>query len=209
MNDIKLHFLDERTESTTPLYTPCISKTKFNKMLNITKIKSQKKLGRSSSHASLSPLVGAVHFNKVMYKQYYEDLVMERTYNTIQEFVENQLPSKEVVASYIPISDDVAYNTMNIRNAFPSNICAIFSNKNTHALSCFPSSCKFYDTQLENRITFKLNNKLYLNFSKIQYASNKNMEYMYVSINYNHSSNRDMQMELDTINSVIHELNSM
>lgn len=135
-------------------------------------------------------------FNKTVYKEYYKDLVLEQVFDSNQDFHSNQIPSKESVTSYIPIlvmEDSPLHELKN------EDTITTFYKKSGHSLCTFPSTKKIYDALCEQRFTFKINNRIYLNLCKVEYMSEMGTIRYYVNIHYQHKQNCDVLNDIACI----------
>jgi len=80
-------------------------------------------------------------------------------------------------------------------------------DKTIYPMTAFPSTCKIADVELQQRITFKINNRLYLNFACVTYESDKETVFYHVYFNYHNVGNTDYDKNIDTLNRCISLLN--
>ncbi len=71
--------------------------------------------------------------------------------------------------------------------------------KNNIPIHMFPSTMNIHEKNSVNRITIKINNRIYLNFE----IKRKNIDYYKVYLNYNHSSNVDIDNNIAKIKEIL------
>ena len=137
-------------------------------------------------------------FRKQVLKVFHDDIILESTYDdiTTQPTKENAFSLTEKI-----IDDKSLYTRVSKENT----IIKYFS-KIIKPLHNFPSTTKIYDEVFENKTIFKINNRLYLNFSQVTYKSDTTKKYNYIYINYNSSDKCDIKMNINTINEIIESL---
>uniref|UniRef100_A0A6C0BQB6 Uncharacterized protein n=1 Tax=viral metagenome TaxID=1070528 RepID=A0A6C0BQB6_9ZZZZ len=164
----------------------CFPKTEFIKLFEFLKTKPCKKLTN--------------FFTKTVYKEYHKDLVFEQVYDVFKDFFNHKLPSKETVNNYIPVSiddDNIFYKLLEL----PQTIVNIYKKKG-FSLYSFPSTSDLYESVCEHRITFKINNRIYLNLCKVEYMSELGSVRYFVNIHYHNKENCDVNSDIDLIKEV-------
>lgn len=133
-------------------------------------------------------------FTKYTTKEFFEDLIFERITDTPP--ISDLSGLKESVYQLNPV--DIPQRVNTIRDL--ESVEVIAYHKNQLTLASFPSTSKIYESTLETRKTFKINNLLFLNFSTIEYASdNRTKTYCHIYLNYNHKSNCDIDTNLKSM----------
>jgi hypothetical protein len=142
------------------------------------------------------------YFQKIVYKEFHEHLTFQQVYDTIEDFEIRKKPSKENVMSLIDIPIDKICDE-NIKKIINNNSHTFFYNKIKVPLYSFPSTTEIYDSVFEERIIFKINNRLYLNLCKVQYVSEVNKVYYHVNIHYQYNKNNDIKYDVSSIQAII------
>lgn len=156
------------------------------------KLKSQNGVACSEVH------INPTAFTKYTTKEYFEDLIFERITDTPP--ITDCSGLKESVYRLNPVDTPTSLHT--IRDLESTEVIAYHKNQLT--LPSFPCTSKIYETILETRKTFKINNKLFLNFSTIEYASdNKSKSYCHIYLNYHHKSKCDLDTNLKSMQTCI------
>lgn len=137
-------------------------------------------------------------FQKQVIKSFYQNLVLEETYDDI---VSQKIPIKENVCNlitkslvnslYEPLSDTGIVN---------------YYKKEIKPMHNFPSTTEIYEKIFEDKVVFKINNRLFMNFTTTTYRSDSKEKYYYIYMNYNNSDKCDIKMNVNamiTIGSLI------
>ena len=145
------------------------------------------------------------YFQKTVYKEYHKELVFQQIYDSYSDFKDNKTPSKENIVMLVhndmnDIRDD---NLIKLFNNNADRVVVLLYKKNIFPLSSFPSTTKKYESSLEQRITFKINNRIYLNLSRTQYTSDQNKMYYNVNINYQFNKHNDVLFDVQCINDIV------
>lgn len=153
------------------------------------KLKSQNGVPCNEVHIS------STAFTKYTTKEYFEDLIFERITDTPPTTTDCS-SLKESVYRLNPV--DIPTSLHTIRDLDSTEVIAYHKNQLT--LASFPCTSKIYETTLETRKTFKINNKLFLNFSTTEYASDKKSKsYYHIYLNYHHKSSCDLDTNLKSM----------
>lgn len=142
-------------------------------------------------------------FHKQIIKIYHDNLILESSYDDIN----NQIsPVKENVFTlqeqYLP--ENSLYAAISQKDTILK-----YYTKHTKPLHSFPSTTKIYDEMFEDKTIFKINNRLYLNFSKVTFKSESKRKYHYIYVNYNDSDKCDLKMNIKTIIDTINDLKDL
>lgn len=158
----------------------CLTETYFYKLFDYLRTKPMKNLSS--------------FFNKTVYKEYCKDLVLEQVFDSNQDFHNNKIPSKESVTTYIPleVSHDSPLNELNNED----KSITTFYKRSGQSLCSFPSTKNIYEALCEQRYTFKINNRIYLNLCKVEYISEMGTIRYYVNVHYQHKQNCDVQNDI-------------
>lgn len=156
------------------------------------KIKTQNRATCNDVH------INPTAFTKYTTKEYFEDLIFERITDTPP--IVDCSGLKESVYRLNPVN--IPTSLQKISDLDSTEVVAYHKNQLT--LASFPCTTNIYDTTFETRKTFKINNKLFLNFSTIEYASdNKTKSYYHIYLNYHHKSNCDLVTNLKSMQNCI------
>lgn len=89
------------------------------------------------------------------------------------------------------------------------NAVTLYCHRDKKPYHAFPSTTKMHDVFYTNRLTFRISNRVYMNFD-IQYYAEDATTIRKIFINYNHDQNVDLEhitMSLEvTINSLLPEM---
>lgn len=130
-------------------------------------------------------------FQKQVMKSFSKNLVLEETYDDIST---QTIPVKENVYTLISKSlTDTLYEQIN-----PFGIVN-YSSKQIKPIHKFPSTTELYEKTLEDKVVFKINNRLFINFSITTYKSEPYEKYYYIYMNYNNSDKCDVKMNVSTM----------
>lgn len=72
-------------------------------------------------------------------------------------------------------------------------------NKEKQPYNVFPASRMLHSICYVSRVTFKINNRVYINFEKRKYEGNSDVAFNKVYINYNHDDNVDLENIISAI----------
>lgn len=161
----------------------CFSEHDFNKLFDYL---------RSKPFKNVSSF-----FKKTVYKEYHKNIVLEQVFDSNNDFHNNTIPTKESVNSYVPVS--VSQESPLFEIIQNKDMVVNFYKKVGHSLCTFPSTNKIYDSVCEQRSTFKVNNRIYLNFCKVEYMSEKGCTRNYVTIHYQYKQNCDVMNDIELI----------
>ena len=144
-------------------------------------------------HTTTDVNINSRPFMKYTVKDYFKDIVFERlSDNPINN---NSTGSKEYVFRINSVDCPLEFENI-MKTQF---VEAMFYRKTSLPLPSFPSTSKIYDTTYEIRNTFKVTNKLFINFSVIEYASYRSKKYYHVYLNYNRNKNEDIETDISNI----------
>jgi hypothetical protein len=175
-NSIEVHFTFDNKY--------VISEKKYNEIIQFLRQKPSKYISHS--------------FQKTVYKECYQDLIFQQTYDTFNDFNEKNKPSKEIVYTNTRTSNvDSRFHNIQKKN---TNV--FFVQNKTLPLFSFPSTTCLFSSSLDQRISYKVNNKIYLNFNRIQYKNDPKI-YHFVNMNYQNFKNTDIDDDIALINSII------
>jgi hypothetical protein len=136
-------------------------------------------------------------FKKTVYKEYCKNLILEQVFDTNIDFHTSNIPTKESVNSYIPVTlpeeSPLCELTKN------KDVIVNFYKKIGHSLCSFPSTNKIYDSLCEQRSTFKVNNRIYLNLCKVEYMSELGCSRYYVTVHYQYKENCDVMNDIELL----------
>ena len=133
-------------------------------------------------------------FRKQVMKSFYHTLILEETFDDISTQL---IPVKENV--YTLLNKEVQ-NTL-YESLATSGIVNYYS-KQTKPIHSFPSTTEIYEKTLEDKVIFKINNRLFINFSKTTYKSDPSEKNYYIYFNYNNSDKCDVKMNVNSINEI-------
>ena len=95
-------------------------------------------------------------------------------------------------------------------NVPDSNVHVFVYHREKQAYHSFPSTTMIHSVSYVDRATFKINNRLFLNFEKKIYENNKNNETFYkIFINYNHDNNVDISTMQSSLQHLTNRLQSI
>lgn len=138
-------------------------------------------------------------FHKQVMKSFSKNLVLEETYDDIST---QTIPVKENMYTLIHKSlKDTLYESL-----IPLGVLN-YSSKQIKPIHKFPSTTELYEKTLEEKVVFKINNRLFVNFSTTTYKSDPNKKYCYIYMNYNNSDKCDVKMNVTTIMDICSILN--
>tara|TARA_B110000261_G_scaffold143709_1_gene165896 strand:+ start:200 stop:661 length:462 start_codon:yes stop_codon:yes gene_type:complete len=140
-------------------------------------------------------------FKKQVMKTFYEDIILEHTYDDIDS---QKIPIKENV---INLKSKCIKNSV-YDDIDQTNIVIKYYEKNTKPIYMFPSTNKIYDVQFDDKTIIKINNRLYLNFAKSTYRSDPSKTFNYIYINYNNNDKCDIKLNIKCINEMIETITS-
>lgn len=127
-------------------------------------------------------------FQKQVMKSFSKNLVLEETYDDIST---QTIPVKENMYTLINKSlKDTLYESL-----VPFGVVN-YSTKQIKPIHKFPSTTELYEKTLEDKVVFKINNRLFVNFSTTSYKSDPNEKYYYIYMNYNNSDKCDVKMNV-------------
>lgn len=130
-------------------------------------------------------------FHKQVMRSFSKNLVLEETYDDIST---QTIPVKENMYTLIHKSlKDTLYESL-----IPLGVVN-YSSKQIKPIHKFPSTTELYEKTLEEKVVFKINNRLFVNFSRTTYKSDPNKKYYYIYMNYNNSDKCDVKMNVTTI----------
>ena len=130
-------------------------------------------------------------FHKQVMRSFSKNLVLEETYDDIST---QTIPVKENMYTLIHKSlKDTLYESL-----IPLGVVN-YSGKQIKPIHKFPSTTELYEKTLEEKVVFKINNRLFVNFSTTTYKSYPNKKYYYIYMNYNNSDKCDVKMNVTTI----------
>lgn len=147
-------------------------------------------------------------FKKTRYEEYYEDFVHFQMFDTYEAFDNNQKALKESILVMNPVSIEHFSKKLPIFDPIVRNehLLTLVFNKEELPLCNYPSTSKSYEKCLDQRLSFKINNRLYLNFSTKQYASDPQKLYHSIFFNYNLSDRLDLTAHVQSIQKIVVEL---
>lgn len=129
--------------------------------------------------------------------KYFQKNFKEQIWNTTYYQNYNNDDIKVIRKDVITIN-----NTNNNTNNL--NILTVGYNKSKLSLLNIPSSLDFYSSYFVNRLTFRVSNRIYVNFEIKTRDNDKNFIKIYV--NYNHDSNVDITQIKKQLQDVINQL---
>jgi hypothetical protein len=122
--------------------------------------------------------------------------MLELTYDDIS--CEDVAVKENVISLCEQVTEGTLYDEID-----KSNTTINYFMKNTKPLHKFPSTSDIYDSIFEDKTIFKLNNRLYLNFSRATYKSDPSESYNYIYLNYNNNDKCDVKMNIKKINETV------
>jgi hypothetical protein len=177
-NAIEVHFAFDNKYN--------ISEKKYNEIIQFLKQKPSKHISHS--------------FQKTVYKECCQDLIFQQTYDTFNDFNDKNKPSKEIVYTSTRVSPQ--NEDSKFHNILKKNTNLFFIQNKSLPLFSFPSTTCLFASSVDQRISYKVNNKIYLNFNRIQYNNDSNI-YHFVNMNYQNFQNTDIDDDIALINSII------
>jgi hypothetical protein len=91
-------------------------------------------------------------------------------------------------------------NVENIDNKF----CMLAQQKTKLSILSFPSTMKVYNDNVVRKMTFRVSNRIFVNFEHGMISNGKDDEKFYkVYVNYNHDKDVDVQNAIDTIKNAL------
>ena len=145
-------------------------------------------------------------FQKTIYEEFFEEFTHFQMFDSYDSFNSNKKAIKESIIIMNPLEfDNIKILPLEsiIKN---DNVLTMMYNKEDLPLSIFPSTSKCYEKHLEQRISFKIFNRLYLNFSTKQYASEPNDQYHYIYFNYHYGDKLDVNEHAKSISEIISKI---
>lgn len=142
-------------------------------------------------------------FKKTIYEEFFEEFTHFQMFDSYESFDSNKKAIKESIIIMNPIEPDKIDMPIFDKIIENCNVLTMMYNKEDLPLSIFPSTSKCYEKQLEQRVSFKIFNRLYLNFSTIQYASDINNCYHHIYFNYHYTDRLDVNEHTHTINEIL------
>lgn len=134
-------------------------------------------------------------FNKQVLKTYHHNIILEETFDDIHS---QKLSVKDTVYTLVQKPyEDTIYGALKDNHTLVK-----YYTKITKPLHCFPSTNEIYDELFEDKIVVKINNRLYINFSKCTYKSNPEENLYYIYLNYNNNDKCDVKMNVDTMKDI-------
>lgn len=147
-------------------------------------------------------------FLKTSLLHHHKDLICHQTLDNFNNGEIKQYSNETVYRlSYQSVLSDKLNSELNCKPDWKNQVIAIGYEKIVCPVTAFPSTCKISEVEIQQRITFKINNRLYLNFVSITYESEKNTTYYNVYFNYQISENTDYDKNLEILNEYIKLLN--
>jgi len=145
-------------------------------------------------------------FQKTIYEEFFEEFTHFQMFDSFDSFNNNKKAIKESIIIMNPLDfENIEIPSFEsiIKN---DNVLTMMYNKEDLPLSIFPSTSKCYEKHLEQRISFKIFNRLYLNFSTKQHASEPNNQYHYIYFNYHYSDRLDVNEHSKSISDIISKI---
>ena len=134
-------------------------------------------------------------FNKQLLKTYHNNIILEEAFDDIHS---ERLSVKDTVYTLVQKPyEETIYGSLRDDNRLVK-----YYTKNTKPLHCFPSTNEIYDELFEDKIVVKINNRLYINFSKCTYKSNPKENLYYIYLNYNNNDKCDVKMNVETMREI-------
>ena len=90
-----------------------------------------------------------------------------------------------------------------------TNFKVLVYHREKQAYHSFPSTTMIHSVSYVDRATFKINNRLYLNFEKKIYEDDVNEKFYKVFINYNHDNNVDISTMQSSLVQLVNRLQSI
>lgn len=102
--------------------------------------------------------------------------------------------------------EDIKVYTKTVQDVcLSTNYVTVFFNKEKKPYHAFPSTSNLHAVYYTNRLSFRVNNRLYLNFDIRKYPDDLT-ETRHMFLNYNHDSNVDTENITLMINNVLNTL---
>jgi len=140
-------------------------------------------------------------FLKYSLKEYVDDMIFERVYDHQGQGF------KELI--YQQKGLEMGNNSDFLQSINVDGAILTSHERNQLAITSFPSTSHIFESSYETRKTFKITNKIFLNFSTIEYASDKPKKiYKHIYINYHHNSKCDVDRNINIINKCIRSVQS-
>ena len=209
-----------------------IPPTVFTKLMRQFTTHVKKHHSQNNASAVSGTSIHPTSFVKHTMKEYFEDLVFERTADGP---IHTNVGTKEGVYQLVPVDTPLIGNSSTIIGNLPPILTSTSSSASStsssasssaslnataleimtykkiqHTIASFPSTSHIYDITYEVRRTFKVNSNLFLNFSTMEYASdNCSKMYHYIYLNYNHKASCDMEMNFNLIRDCVDILHNL
>jgi hypothetical protein len=143
-------------------------------------------------------------FQKTIYEESYEEFNTFQMFDNFVSFSKNQKAIKERMVVINPVEpSNIDTQSPFHRLIKRTDVISMFYYKEDLPLSTFPSTSKCFEKQLEQRASFKVFNRLYMNFSKIQYVSRINKIYNHIYFNYHFTERLDVDEHVRAIESIL------
>lgn len=142
-------------------------------------------------------------FQKVYISKFHDELIYQYVYDKCPPNIDNlPIASKEnvyIVKHIYPQNESVFKQISNKLKTKTIHIS--YFVKESQPIYAFPSTQNINEITFDKRITFKINNRLYVNFCITEHMSekNKNNQYYYIFMNYNHSPKTDIVKNIELI----------
>jgi hypothetical protein len=145
----------------------------------------------------------SMYFKKLYYQEFYQDLVLQHVYDYPVQDDNKQY--KENVFTLENIALEEPYDSL----TQDDDVLISLYQKTNVPISAFPSTTQIYETALERRITFKINNRIYLNICTKMYESDDNKKnYKYLMLNFQPTNSNEISHDIVLINKVIDAMKS-
>lgn len=130
-------------------------------------------------------------FQKQVIKSFSKNLILEETYD-------------DILTQTIPVKENMyTLNNKSLKNTLYESLIPLgivnYSSKQIKPIHKFPSTTELYEKTLEEKVVFKINNRLFVNFSTTTYKSDPNEKYYYIYMNYNNSDKCDVKMNVTSM----------